>query len=220
MASVSENDDTMSSNLTTMARVCQNPKCSRRRCELPRGANLRKCARCVANNRTDPGRYCSIECQHAHWPVHKVQCRPTPEKDQPVSTITPTFTSEFPNQKALMAKFVVASNKPGTTNVVNVPKTVAEGPVASDRTVPYQRDAISTSIVNFFEAITATMAAKDENVSFVYMSGVGAVLRKPDGTRMPGPMNLFWSPIFRPNKVWMSNSHGTGQMDLPPNWTT
>jgi ankyrin repeat protein len=40
---------------------CSNPGCT--------GAGRKTCAECKH------ARYCSLECQHAHWPAHKAECK-------------------------------------------------------------------------------------------------------------------------------------------------
>lgn len=49
-----------------MSTICANPECGKR--DIP----LRACSRCKTV------KYCSVECQRAHWSLHKSPCR----KDQ------------------------------------------------------------------------------------------------------------------------------------------
>jgi MYND finger len=55
------------------AERCKGPGCNKAKEELEEGVNLKLCAKCKLVS------YCGKECQKAHWPKHKKQCK-TPEK--------------------------------------------------------------------------------------------------------------------------------------------
>jgi len=61
-------------DLTRAGQQCSNPDCAKRHdlssCE-ERNMALNLCSGCNINQ------YCSIGCQHQHWPAHKVNCKKT-----------------------------------------------------------------------------------------------------------------------------------------------
>ena len=48
--------------------------CSRAGCERGPSAGVKVCAGCMGNDDSSQARYCSRECQKAHWPAHKSVC--------------------------------------------------------------------------------------------------------------------------------------------------
>ena len=54
-------------------RECSSPECSND--EMKTRCTLKVCGRCKANREAEPAVYCSPECQAAHYPQHKQECK-------------------------------------------------------------------------------------------------------------------------------------------------
>ena len=74
-------------------------------------------------------------------------------------------------------------------------------------------DEAQNALPVFLQEVQDLSDEDRSEVSYATMVSVGIVLRHADGTRVPGPLDLIWSPHFSPGCLWAANDNGVGLID-------